>query len=168
MPATSSVVQGDLQLELFALSALRCPVREALAPLRLAGQEALAPIPAQDDRRTGFAPPALPSAGPDAATSPRSSLGDGAGTLPVSPPGGIDARLAAQEKPIVVEPVPADPEPLRNPRNYRITDADRIGIGSLKQKCRQNLVAIALLKQLEAEGRPATEGGKRVLVRYVG
>ena len=38
-----------------------------------------------------------------------------------------------------------------NSRNYRITDDDRIGVGSLKQKCRDNLAAIELLKQIEAE-----------------
>ena len=62
----------------------------------------------------------------------------------------------------------AEPEPLRNPRNYRITDADRVGVGSLKRKCQDNLAAIALLQQLEAEGRAATDDEKRVLVRYVG
>ena len=62
----------------------------------------------------------------------------------------------------------AEPEPLRNQHNYRITDADRIGVGSLKQKCHDNLAAIELLKRLEAEGRDPTPEEKRVLVRYVG
>ena len=62
----------------------------------------------------------------------------------------------------------AEPEPLRNQRNYRITDADKLGAGSLKQKCRHNLAAIELLQQLEAEHRPPTEAEQRVLVRYVG
>jgi hypothetical protein len=62
----------------------------------------------------------------------------------------------------------ADPEPLRNQANYRITEADLLAAGSLKQKCRDNLAAIESLKRLEAEGRPATEAEKRVLVRYVG
>src|SRR5580658_5151870 len=61
-----------------------------------------------------------------------------------------------------------DAEPVRNQNNYRITDADRVGVGSLKQKCRDNLAAIELLKNLELEGRPATADEKRVLVRYVG
>ena len=40
----------------------------------------------------------------------------------------------------------AEPEPVRNQNNYRITEEDRIGLGSLKQKCRANLEAIELLK----------------------
>ena len=64
--------------------------------------------------------------------------------------------------------VEAEPEPLRNRRNYRITDEDKLGAGSLKQKCRHNLAAIELLQQLEAEARPPTEEEQRVLVRYVG
>ncbi len=43
-----------------------------------------------------------------------------------------------------------------------------MGAGSLKQKCRDNLAAIEWLRRLEAEGRPATDDEKRVLVRYVG
>jgi len=53
-------------------------------------------------------------------------------------------------------------------RVFRITDAERLGEGSLRQKCEYNLAAIELLKQLEAEGRPATEAEQRTLVRYVG
>jgi N12 class adenine-specific DNA methylase len=60
------------------------------------------------------------------------------------------------------------PEPPRNQHNYRITDADKVGVGSLKQKCRANLTAIELLKKLEAQDRPATEAEKQILVRYVG
>ncbi len=54
------------------------------------------------------------------------------------------------------------------PQDYRITDADRLGEGSLAQKTRANLDALALLKRLDAEARPATEAEQRVLVRYVG
>jgi N12 class adenine-specific DNA methylase len=43
-----------------------------------------------------------------------------------------------------------------------------LGSGSLKQKGRDNLAAIELLKRLEVEGRPATIEEKGVLVRYVG
>jgi N12 class adenine-specific DNA methylase len=61
-----------------------------------------------------------------------------------------------------------DLQPLRNQNNYRITDADGIGTGSLRQKCRGNLEAIELLKVLEHEGRKPTDEEKRILVRYVG
>jgi adenine-specific DNA methylase len=57
---------------------------------------------------------------------------------------------------------------VRNQRNYRITEADKLGAGSLKHKCQENLAAAQLLKKLEAEGSPATADDKRVLVRYVG
>ncbi len=62
----------------------------------------------------------------------------------------------------------AKPAPRRNQHNYRITDADKVGAGSLKQKCRANLTAIELLKRLEAQDRPATEAEQQILVRYVG
>jgi hypothetical protein len=42
------------------------------------------------------------------------------------------------------------------PRNYRITAADRLGQGSLRQKAEDNLRAIRLLARLGAEGRPAS------------
>jgi len=84
-------------------------------------------------------------------------VGDGAGTIPLPAAGEV-----SEEQP---EPEPA---PVRNQGNYRITEADHIGIGSLKQKCRQNLAAIELLKRLEGEARPPTPAEKRTLVRYVG
>lgn len=61
-----------------------------------------------------------------------------------------------------------DAEAPRNQNNYRITDADRLGVGSLKQKCRDNLAAIALLKELESDARSASDEEKKILVRYVG
>lgn len=59
-------------------------------------------------------------------------------------------------------------EPPRNLNNYRITEADRLGDGSLKQKFRQNIEAIRLLRQLETEKRAATEDDKRILIKFVG
>ena len=61
-----------------------------------------------------------------------------------------------------------DAETVFNHQNYRITDGDKIGVGSLRQKFRDNLAAIELLKRLEAEQRPATNEEKGTLVRYVG
>ncbi len=60
-----------------------------------------------------------------------------------------------------------EPEPL-NTNCYRITAADRLGEGSLKQKCRDNFAAIELARRLDDEGRGATDEEKRTLVRYVG
>ncbi len=56
----------------------------------------------------------------------------------------------------------------RNQANYRITDTDEVGKGSLRKKCWNNIQAIKLLRQLESEKRSATEKEKSVLVRYVG
>jgi N12 class adenine-specific DNA methylase/SAM-dependent methyltransferase len=58
--------------------------------------------------------------------------------------------------------------PPRNQANYRITDRDRLGEGSLKQKFRANVEAIKLLRRLESDKRPASDDEKAVLVRYVG
>ncbi len=56
----------------------------------------------------------------------------------------------------------------RNRNNYRLTDADRIGEGSLKQKFRQNVAAIELLRTIEREQRLATTDERAVLAKYVG
>jgi N12 class adenine-specific DNA methylase len=53
-------------------------------------------------------------------------------------------------------------------RDFHITGAHRIGQGSLQEKARDNIVAIRLLKTLEAEDREATDDEKAVLARYVG
>ena len=52
--------------------------------------------------------------------------------------------------------------------NYHITASDHLGAGGKKTKYRENIEAIRLLKQLEAEGRKATPEEQEVLVRYVG
>ena len=114
---------------------------------------------------TGVARSAFDPAGTEAATGPRPNLSDdGAETIRLPPARAVEGI----ETTAVEEPVAAEPEPLRNQNNYRITDADRLGVGSLKRKCQDNLAAIALLKRLEAEARTATPDEKRVLVRYVG
>ena len=55
-----------------------------------------------------------------------------------------------------------------NTANYRIRAEDGVGKGSLKQKCRDNFAAIELVRQLDGEGRDATDEERRVLVKYVG
>lgn len=52
--------------------------------------------------------------------------------------------------------------------NYVITAQDRLGVGSAKEKCQDNLAAIRLLKQIESEDRWATPAEQAILVRYVG
>ncbi len=51
--------------------------------------------------------------------------------------------------------------------NYRITD-DNLGVGGAKEKFRNNMAAINLLKELEFEDRLATPEEQEVLAKYVG
>jgi len=55
-----------------------------------------------------------------------------------------------------------------NAGNYRIQPDDRLGEGSLKQKCRDNFAAVELVRNLDAENRAASDEERRVLVKYVG
>ncbi|HEX7637850.1 MAG TPA: helicase-related protein [Burkholderiaceae bacterium] len=61
----------------------------------------------------------------------------------------------------------ADREALKR-RDYRITDADRLGDGGAKTKFRDNIAAIRLLQDLREQGRAAGPDEQAVLVRYVG
>ena len=55
------------------------------------------------------------------------------------------------------------------PENYRITTEDRLGVGGAKTKYTDNVAAIRLLKQLQANGAAlATPEEQKILVRYVG
>ena len=92
----------------------------------------------------------------------------------------VSAPLTAEPptgEPPKPEPLPEIPpasapttesDPPRNQHNYRITDADCLGSGSVKTKCRDNLTALELLKQIEADDRRPTPAEQRALVRYVG
>ena len=84
-------------------------------------------------------------------------MGDGAGALPVPPARAVETEIPADEPPRI-----------RNARNYRITDEDQVGVGSLKQKARDNLAAIEVLQRLERETRSPTAEELRQLVRFVG
>jgi hypothetical protein len=62
-----------------------------------------------------------------------------------------------------------DPEPDPVPsRDFRITEALRIGEGSLRDKAFDNIEAIRVLKRIEAESREATGAEKSLLVKYTG
>jgi adenine-specific DNA methylase len=52
--------------------------------------------------------------------------------------------------------------------NFRITQDFVLASGGAKTKARNNLAAIALLKQIEAEGRTASSDEQMVLAQYVG
>ncbi len=55
------------------------------------------------------------------------------------------------------------------PENYRITPEDRLGVGGAKTKYADNVAAIRLLKQLQANGaESATPEEQKILVCYVG
>lgn len=55
------------------------------------------------------------------------------------------------------------------PENYQITSEDRLGVGGAKTKYADNIAAIRLLKQLQANGaESATPEEQKILVRYVG
>src|ERR1700681_3088500 len=83
----------------------------------------------------------------DATTGARSGLGD-------------DSRETHSS--------PAGRESQLNARNYRIRAEDRLGDGSLKQKCRDNFAAIELVRLLDSQGRAASDEENRSLVKYVG
>ena len=73
------------------------------------------------------------------------------------------------------EPSPVQPDggsqpvetPLPPARNYRITD-DNLGAGGPKTRFAANIAAIRTLKQIEDEGRKATQPEQEILARYVG
>lgn len=71
-------------------------------------------------------------------------------------------RIHVDEPEQTPEPAPAIPAV-----NFHITD-DALGCGSVRQKFANNLAAIRLLKELEAENRNATAEEQEVLSRYVG
>jgi hypothetical protein len=58
-----------------------------------------------------------------------------------------------------------------SPRDFRITDAHAVGVGSLREKATANLAAIRTLQAIEAAQRPATPDEQAILVilvRYTG
>lgn len=63
------------------------------------------------------------------------------------------------------EHVPVSPQSVAE--NFRITD-EHLGEGGAKTKFGNNLTAIQTLKQIEAEGRLATQDEQEILSRYVG
>jgi N12 class adenine-specific DNA methylase/adenine-specific DNA methylase len=114
----------------------------------------------EDQGRNGHVATGTDKTGQNRGASPPPSLGNGAGEIHFTSARGLavdDAAVSHQ-----------DAGKIKNLNNYRITDADRIGEGSLKQKFSQNLDAIRTLRQIEAERRPATPEEKAVLVKYVG
>ena len=178
MPAVRRTKHNELQLELFTFTG---PALYAAADsVWPTGRASLPALPAADGRGTATDRTPAPEA---ARTRSESGPADGPASLPVNGAGPVSSpisrpSLGACLAPLRLPPVsdlapdPAEskpePEPLLNQNNYRITDSDRLGTGSLKQKCRANFAAIELLKRLEAEARSPSASEKRLLVRYVG
>ena len=188
--AVRTKTTNEPQLGLFTVNALKFPIYETTHSIRPDGGEALAGVPPKNgngvrEQRTaarnvdhgggadrngnGRDSPEADSAGSNAATGARSSLGIGMPEIPLPA-----ARVLAdghqedtQETRDLDAPI-AEPEPPRNQNNYRITEADKLGTGSLKNKCYANLSAIELLKYLETESRSASQDEKQILLRYVG
>lgn len=65
-------------------------------------------------------------------------------------------------------PAPMEPAAANDVADYVMSDADRIGLGSLGEKFQDNLTAIRLLRTLAAEQRHAVGDERRQLARYVG
>lgn len=64
--------------------------------------------------------------------------------------------------------VPAVAPALSVVDDFVITDEDRIGLGGLAEKFRDNLAAVDVLRSMAAENRLASPDERRVLARYVG
>lgn len=96
--------------------------------------------------------------------------GVGGGEAGVGLPSSGEGRAGEPGVPGAEPRAPKLKEPDLRPgeANYRITDKDDIGAGGPKQKAKNNLDAIRLLKQIEAAGRPATPEEQAQLVKYVG
>ena len=90
-------------------------------------------------------------------TAQSSTGSDSEGT---SERGSVRALKPSQKKNAKASEVPG--------HNFTITDDENIGKGGAKTKYKDNVAAIRLLKQLEAENRLATPEEQKVLARYVG
>jgi N12 class adenine-specific DNA methylase len=69
---------------------------------------------------------------------------------------------------IEIHDIEPEPEARSPPRDFRISEAHRIGQGGLKEKARDNIAAIRTLRLVEDESRQPTENEKAVLARYSG
>lgn len=87
----------------------------------------------------------------------------------LEPEGPLSLFTATGTGPVLINPallVPTAAPPTRH--DYRITEDDRLGLGSPEAKAEANLRVIDLLGVLLAEGRHATPEEQRVLVQYAG
>lgn len=94
---------------------------------------------------------------------------NGAGSVSAYSGQGENSTGAAGRGTVPLTPAQkADAKPSETPgHNYTVTK-DSLGDGGVKTKYKNNVEAIKLLKQLEAEGRQATPAEQEVLANYVG
>ena len=178
IPRTVVTPDYTNQLDLFSEAPQDTPAPVALVSARTSGVSharprppqqlafaELEPLPPLDAGPVGTGKPAGASAGGDggAVRGPavRAGVGEENGTSPGvgAAPGGVSAAGR------VILDIEPEPKPSRD---FRITEAHRIGQGGLHEKARDNIAAIRLLKSLEAENHDATDDEKAILARYVG
>ena len=94
---------------------------------------------------------------------------NGAGSVSAHSGQGENSTGAARRGTVPLTPAQkADAKPSETPgHNYTVTK-DSLGDGGVKTKYKNNVEAIKLLKQLEAEGRQATPAEQEILANYVG
>lgn len=94
---------------------------------------------------------------------------NGAGSVSAYSGQGENSTGAAGRGTVPLTPAQkADAKPSETPgHNYTVTK-DSLGDGGVKTKYKNNVEAIKLLKQLEAEGRQATPAEQEILANYVG
>lgn len=162
------------QLDLFSEASIDTPVPVVSEPAP-SGEHHVRPRPPQ---QLGFGPlEPLPPFDAGAATEGTPAGGSAGGDdravqqLPVrpgvSPEAGISPGVGDGDKRIPHGRIILD-EPDKPSRDFRITEAHRIGVGGAHEKAKANIEAIRLLKQLETEDRDASDPEKAILARYVG
>lgn len=94
---------------------------------------------------------------------------NGAGSVSAYSEQGENSTGATGRRTVPLTPAQkADAKPSETPgHNYTVTK-DSLGDGGVKTKYKNNVEAIKLLKQLEAEGRQATPAEQEILANYVG
>ena len=120
-----------------------------------------------DERNVHLFTPEVPEqAVPEAPAPPPQETAPGTATLYPGDKNGLPYDIIVETL-HVDEPEQAQPEAVPAAGNFHITD-DHLGEGGPKVKYRMNVEAIRTLKQIEAEGRSATQAEQEILSRYVG
>jgi N12 class adenine-specific DNA methylase len=164
MPKISKTIKPD-QLDLFDY----IPRHDDVNPIRTDGREALAGVSAENGPGTG----GKGTTSGDASGRRGKDQGrDGSAHERIDVAAGLSAGAGRAggmgDDPGTLHPSSTGRAVAANSDNYRISRADKIGVGGLKQKFRQNVAAIETLRRIEAENRAASPEEKAILVKYVG